>query len=69
LSTLTLLGSSLCNGMGAVEYQIPIWVLALVVGWVLWSTGNTKESIAQVGAKKELSNGMGAVEYPNPIGF
>jgi hypothetical protein len=35
LSTLTLLGSSLCNGMGAVEYQIPIWVLALVVGWVL----------------------------------
>jgi hypothetical protein len=39
------------------------------MGWVLWSNENKKDSIAQVGAKKELSIGMGAVEYPNPIGF
>ena len=50
-----------------------------MVGCVLWSNENKKDSTAQVGAKKEystaqvgakkeLSNGMGAVEYPNPIG-
>jgi hypothetical protein len=40
-----------------------------VVGWVLLSNGNKKDSTAQVVAKKELSNGVGVVEYPNPIGF
>ena len=55
LSTLALLGSSSCNGMGAVEYPNPIGFQ------LLWWDGCCevlkikKDSTAQVGAKKELN--------------
>ena len=58
-STLTLLGFSFCNGMGAVEHTNPIDSSSCIgMGAVkLWKAKNEQPKSAQI----ELSNGMGVV--------